>query len=127
MPEEPRLGSDFIIAWKQDNNGQTYVAAPFRLPWLKACDYFDTSNLDPTVGRGVEEEIIRDRINRKNTNLSSPTSDQDIAALLCWKLDADIHDRREFAEAFVSIGTQQSDPLISLANLVRDVEKLHRR
>jgi len=25
---------DFIIAWKQDNNGTTFVATPYILPWL---------------------------------------------------------------------------------------------
>ncbi|MQX81527.1 hypothetical protein GHK80_36980 [Sinorhizobium medicae] len=26
--------SDFIIAWKQDNNGATFVASPHELAWL---------------------------------------------------------------------------------------------
>ncbi|PSS59873.1 hypothetical protein C6558_36235 [Ensifer sp. NM-2] len=26
--------SDFILAWKQDNNGTTFVASPYELPWL---------------------------------------------------------------------------------------------
>jgi hypothetical protein len=25
---------DFVIAWKQDNNGTCYVVSPFALPWL---------------------------------------------------------------------------------------------
>jgi hypothetical protein len=29
----------FIIAWKQDNNGDTFVASPYRLPWLETGDY----------------------------------------------------------------------------------------
>jgi hypothetical protein len=28
----------FIIAWKQDNNGTTFVASPVALPWLDADD-----------------------------------------------------------------------------------------
>lgn len=24
----------FFVAWKQDNNGETFIASPFRLPWL---------------------------------------------------------------------------------------------
>ncbi|HQS18588.1 hypothetical protein [Reyranella sp.] len=30
--------SEIMIAWKQDNNGQTFVASPFALPWLDAED-----------------------------------------------------------------------------------------
>jgi hypothetical protein len=26
---------NFLIAWKQDNNGTTFVASPYRLPWLE--------------------------------------------------------------------------------------------
>jgi hypothetical protein len=29
----------FMIAWKQDNNGDTFVASPYRLPWLESGDY----------------------------------------------------------------------------------------
>jgi hypothetical protein len=35
-----------IIAWKQDNNGTTFLAAPWRLPWLEA---------DMSSGEWVEE------------------------------------------------------------------------
>jgi hypothetical protein len=28
-------GSEYLIAWKQDNNGSTFIASPFCLPWLK--------------------------------------------------------------------------------------------
>ena len=28
-----------MIAWKQDNNGDTFVAAPYRLPWLERGEY----------------------------------------------------------------------------------------
>ena len=27
-----------MIAWKQDNNGATFVVSPFRLPWLETGD-----------------------------------------------------------------------------------------
>jgi hypothetical protein len=26
---------EYLIAWKEDNNGTTYVASPYRLPWLE--------------------------------------------------------------------------------------------
>ncbi|MET4789568.1 hypothetical protein ABIF64_001746 [Bradyrhizobium japonicum] len=29
----------FLIAWKQDNNGDTFVVSPYRLPWLEDGDY----------------------------------------------------------------------------------------
>lgn len=32
--DDPGSLSDFIIAWKQDNNGSTFVASPHELPWL---------------------------------------------------------------------------------------------
>ena len=32
---EPGVTTPFIIAWKQDNNGMTFIASPFRLPWLE--------------------------------------------------------------------------------------------
>lgn len=28
----------FMLAWKQSNNGTTFIASPFDLPWLKGCD-----------------------------------------------------------------------------------------
>jgi hypothetical protein len=32
-------GAAFVIAWKQDNNGDTFVASPMPLPWLiNDCD-----------------------------------------------------------------------------------------
>jgi hypothetical protein len=27
-----------VIAWKQDNNGTTFIASPFELPWISAED-----------------------------------------------------------------------------------------
>jgi len=27
--------SEFLIGWKQDNNGRTFIASPVELPWLK--------------------------------------------------------------------------------------------
>lgn len=27
-----------VIAWKQDNNGSTFVVSPLELPWLGRCD-----------------------------------------------------------------------------------------
>ena len=36
IPAEHGNGySEFLIAWKQDNNGTTFVASPFPLFWLK--------------------------------------------------------------------------------------------
>jgi hypothetical protein len=32
LPYEER---DIIVAWKQDNNGQTFIASPVELPWLE--------------------------------------------------------------------------------------------
>jgi hypothetical protein len=26
---------EYLIAWKQDNNGESFVASPFPLPWLE--------------------------------------------------------------------------------------------
>lgn len=26
----------FMLGWKQDNNGTTFIASPFRLPWLES-------------------------------------------------------------------------------------------
>jgi hypothetical protein len=26
---------EYLIAWKQDNNGESFVALPFPLPWLE--------------------------------------------------------------------------------------------
>ncbi|MBF0371611.1 MAG: hypothetical protein HQL52_19415 [Magnetococcales bacterium] len=35
IPAEHGEGhSEFLIAWKQDNNGITFIASPFPLPWL---------------------------------------------------------------------------------------------
>ncbi len=31
--------NQYMIAWKQDNNGDTFVFSPYRLPWLEAGDY----------------------------------------------------------------------------------------
>jgi hypothetical protein len=28
--------NDYLIAWKQDNNGSTFIASPVALPWLRA-------------------------------------------------------------------------------------------
>ena len=35
----PQNESDclFMLAWKQANNGTTFIASPFELPWLKGC------------------------------------------------------------------------------------------
>ena len=37
IPDQPGNYSDppILIAWKQDNNGTTFIASPFRLPWLE--------------------------------------------------------------------------------------------
>jgi hypothetical protein len=34
LPSEPGT-FEYLIAWKQDNNGQTFVVSPVRLPWLE--------------------------------------------------------------------------------------------
>jgi hypothetical protein len=33
----------FLIAWKQTNNGTSFVASPFSLPWLGNDDVFESS------------------------------------------------------------------------------------
>jgi hypothetical protein len=38
-PQGPEPLSDIIIAWKQDNNGDTFIASPIRLSWLEDGDY----------------------------------------------------------------------------------------
>lgn len=38
LPEDGAIsggGGRFIIGWKQDNNGTTFVVSPVRLPWLE--------------------------------------------------------------------------------------------
>lgn len=43
----PDTGGDvvceFLIGWKQQNNGTTFIASPFKLPWLEeeACAWVD--------------------------------------------------------------------------------------
>ena len=34
IPSKDGCSGEIIIAWKQDNNGQTFVASPYALPWL---------------------------------------------------------------------------------------------
>lgn len=34
LPDQGQGPPPFIIAWKQDNNGTTFVASPFHLTWL---------------------------------------------------------------------------------------------
>ena len=36
LPEPPGSYSavPFLIAWKQDNNGTTFIASPYELPWI---------------------------------------------------------------------------------------------
>jgi len=31
--------SELLIAWKQDNNGTTFIASPFALPWMGNADH----------------------------------------------------------------------------------------
>jgi hypothetical protein len=45
---------------------------------------------------------------RRIRDFTCTISAEDLASLLCWKLDGDIDDRREFVEAFVRIG--EADP-----------------
>ena len=35
-----------MIAWKQDNNGDTFVVSPFKLPWLEVGDYGEWASGD---------------------------------------------------------------------------------
>lgn len=35
LPENDFYPGSFLLAWKQDNNGTTYIASPYRLPWLE--------------------------------------------------------------------------------------------
>jgi hypothetical protein len=40
-----RGGYKFMIAWKQDTNGSTFVASPIELPWLeRSCHLSSTSD-----------------------------------------------------------------------------------
>lgn len=32
--ESGNCSSETMIGWKQDNNGMTFIASPYRLPWL---------------------------------------------------------------------------------------------
>src|SRR5262245_24164841 len=34
LPENNCCPTAFLLAWKQDNNGTTYIASPYPLPWL---------------------------------------------------------------------------------------------
>jgi len=34
LPDQGGSTPPFVIAWKQDNNGTTFVASPFHLTWL---------------------------------------------------------------------------------------------
>ena len=34
-PLDTGSDDDVMVAWKQDNNGQTFIVSPFRLPWLE--------------------------------------------------------------------------------------------
>lgn len=34
LPTPDSPNSEFLIGWKQDNNGTTFVASPYELPWL---------------------------------------------------------------------------------------------
>jgi hypothetical protein len=37
-PDPDGWGPDnpFLLAWKQSNNGETFIASPYRLPWVEA-------------------------------------------------------------------------------------------
>jgi hypothetical protein len=35
IPTGDSCKTEFLIAWKQDNNGTTFVISPFALPWLE--------------------------------------------------------------------------------------------
>jgi hypothetical protein len=34
-PSDSGGGGDYMIAWKQDNNGDTFIVSPYRIPWLE--------------------------------------------------------------------------------------------
>jgi hypothetical protein len=37
IPDAPdSYESEYLIGWKQSNNGTTFIASPFELPWLAA-------------------------------------------------------------------------------------------
>ncbi|MGA8614265.1 MAG: hypothetical protein WB760_21835 [Xanthobacteraceae bacterium] len=42
MPTDA-TGADghYMIAWKQDNNGMTFIVSPHKLPWLEQGDHVD--------------------------------------------------------------------------------------
>ena len=37
LPLDDPGNYEFLLAWKLDNNGTTYVVSPFQLPWLDQC------------------------------------------------------------------------------------------
>jgi hypothetical protein len=36
---ETAIDGNVMLAWKQDNNGDTFVVSPYKLPWLEGGDY----------------------------------------------------------------------------------------
>jgi hypothetical protein len=56
---------EYLIAWKQNNNGTTFVASPFRLTWLEpdnefAVGDYEVSATDSTVLQFLPEYLKRE-------------------------------------------------------------------
>src|SRR5258707_10512598 len=51
LPENNCEPSAFLLAWKLDTNGTTFIASPYRLPWLDAdcSDWVDDEDRDDGV------------------------------------------------------------------------------
>lgn len=43
-------GGDFMVGWKQSNNGATFIASPYQLPWLGS-----PGALEPSKGENSEK------------------------------------------------------------------------
>lgn len=39
LPSGVEAETEFLIAWKQDNNGGCFIVSPYPLPWLAEADY----------------------------------------------------------------------------------------
>jgi hypothetical protein len=52
-PQHDDFECEFLLAWKQDNNGQTFIASPYPLPWLDGGLFGTAIRSDRTVGRNL--------------------------------------------------------------------------
>jgi hypothetical protein len=64
IPDGDSTG-EYLIAWKQNNNGTTFIASPFRLSWLEpenefAAGEYDIPAADTTVLEFVPQYLKRE-------------------------------------------------------------------